>query len=52
MVLNTSSDENPENNVFMNKKIVELLGPIDNSVVNLIFDRNYLSEKFVKIEDI
>lgn len=36
----------------MNKKIGELLGPIDNSLVNVIFDQTYLPEKFIKVSDL
>lgn len=32
-----------------NKKIAELLGPVDNSVVNIIFDKSYLPEKYKPI---
>ncbi|KAL4442179.1 hypothetical protein ABPG74_009197 [Tetrahymena malaccensis] len=41
-----------QNIFFMNKKIAELLGPVDNSVVNIIFDKNYLPEKYVLIPNI
>lgn len=35
-----------------NKKIEELLGPVDNSVVNIIFDKSYLPEKYKIISSI
>jgi len=35
-----------------NKKIAELLGPVDNSVVNIIFDKSYLPEKYKPISSI
>ncbi|EAR84143.2 zinc finger transcription factor sma protein, putative (macronuclear) [Tetrahymena thermophila SB210] len=41
-----------QNIFFMNKKIAELLGPVDNSVVNIIFDKSYLPEKYVLIPNI
>lgn len=36
----------------MNKKIVELLGPVDNSVVNIIFDKSYLPDKYSAVQSI
>lgn len=41
-----------QNNFFYNKKIAELLGPVENSVVNIIFDKSYLPEKYHPIQSI
>ncbi|KRX08142.1 hypothetical protein PPERSA_01687 [Pseudocohnilembus persalinus] len=38
-------------NNFMNKKVADLLGPVDNSIVNIIFDQ-FLPDKFVPIKDL
>jgi hypothetical protein len=48
LVINAASGTN----VFMNKKIGELLSPIDNYIVNIIFDANYLPDKFRPINDL
>lgn len=36
----------------MNKKIGDLLGSLDNTIVNVIFDSNFLPEKYMPINDI
>lgn len=38
--------------MFMNKKIAELLGPLDNTIINIIFDINFLSEKFKVFKEV
>jgi len=38
--------------MFINKKMNELLGPIDNTIVNIVFDTNFIPERFKLISDI
>jgi len=45
MFINTTQ-QNGSSFININKKIVDLLGPVDNSIINIIFESHYLSKKF------